>query len=539
MRGSSVTWLRARSGIGLSLAAALALGGCNQASPGPSGNAVQTASAGVGSAATSGGAGAGCRIAPTINAQLPNDVSSSDQADADCFAWQSFIALNWRADPANPGYPDPKAQPQNFGAPDDAAPKVWETYLEAGAVFAGPLQGAWRAKRPAMKSLARTSKFGAVDLSSIFQAGSGDHWLTNQRGDLTYYEIMVNRDEYEFITQQKGFDLTTAQGQLACAEQRGKQIPEGPPIPTLPYRGGLSMPSGTRNGWTDTDCTGAGKNWGDGVGAMEIKASWTPLPADHSLDYRYKTAIAEISDPVTKTTRKVTVGLVGLHVLRKTIGRQQWVWSTFEQIDNSPDEATNKNGFSPPALPKNPNPIGRFPGFTYFNPACTPESDPTYGCRHNFPPRPCGKGGVCMPYNKPMQITRLNPVGQTANAVTAYVWNQLPQRSVFNYYRLIDVQWPQDVKKIVPSQQRLPLPMGNPKPSGVAGGVGQIVANTTLESFQQKQAACMDCHANYAQIYYKQLKANGPNGLRTISKPTPEGLFASDFSFLFITETRR
>ncbi|MBM0514115.1 hypothetical protein, partial [Aeromonas hydrophila] len=74
---------------------------------------------------------------------------------------------------------------------------------------------------PTAKVLSRTSKFGAADLSDIYQAGSGHHWLTNARGDLTYYEIMMNRDEYEFITTQK-FDLTSAAGQLACASQPGK-----------------------------------------------------------------------------------------------------------------------------------------------------------------------------------------------------------------------------------------------------------------------------------------------------------------------------
>lgn len=122
--------------------------------------------------------------------------AGTDQLGVNCFAWQEFVALNWRADPARPGYPDPAAGPAQFGNPADAAPTVWETYFEAADVFGGTLQGDWQAKRPEGKRLFRTSKFHALDLSDITQAGEGHHWLTNQRGEITYYEVMMNRDEY-------------------------------------------------------------------------------------------------------------------------------------------------------------------------------------------------------------------------------------------------------------------------------------------------------------------------------------------------------
>ena len=31
-----------------------------------------------------------------------------------------------------------------------------------------------------------------------------------------------------------------------------------------------------------------------------------------------------------------TMGLVGLHIVSKTPARPQWIWSTFEQVDNVP-----------------------------------------------------------------------------------------------------------------------------------------------------------------------------------------------------------
>ena len=528
-----------RGAVALILAAGLTTGGCKVAGPSGSNSSTTTS---VSTASASATPVNPCTNGPkTLVSKLASS-PATDDTSIDCFAWQEFVALNWQADPANPGYPDPKALPASFGTPGDTTPKVWESYFEASAVFtATPMKGNWQAKRPALKVLSRTSKFGASDLTDIYQAGSGHHWLTSARGDLTYYEIMMNRDEYEFITTQK-FDLTSAAGQLACASQPGKPIgDDGPPSPNAEKRGGLTMPEGQLQGWDDTDCEGNIKTYGDHVGAMEVKASWTPLPADHSLDYRYKTALAEIVDPTTKAKRQVTVGLVGLHIARKTVAFHQWIWATFEQIDNTPDEAAG-GGVAAPTLPANPNQKPAS-GYTFFNPKCDPKTNP-FQCVHNAPPTPCpaAPGGTCQPYTAPMQITRVVPVSTTANSVTAYYWSLLPANSVFNYYRLIGVQWPTNMGNPLPAGQRLPLPQGTPSPKGVAGGTGQILADTTLESFQQTQAACMDCHANFTSIASAPaLRASAVGGLRKVSKAVAgaQQPYASDYSFLFLTETKR
>jgi len=518
--GTSVLAL-ATTGLGLTLA----LSSCGKHDGNNSGNAVTATNP--------------CTVGPaTLDPVMPNSFDKSE-VGLDCFAWQSFVALNWKADPSNPGYPDPKSTAATFGMPDDQTPKVWETYLEAATVFGNGLKGQWKSKRPAVKMLTRISKTGDLDLSDITQAGGGHHWLTNQRGDITYYEVMMNRDEYEFITEQK-FDLTTAAGQLACATQPGRHISDSHP-PGGPLRGGLTMPEGQFPGWNDTDCEGNVKAYGDHVGAMEIKAAWTPLPADHSLDSRYVTSVAMITDPSTGAQRQVTVGLVGLHIARKRVANHQWAWATFEHIDNSPDEGPN-GAVTDPVLPANPNIVPRT-GFTFFGAGCDPAKSP-YGCVHNAAPTWCppAVGSTCVPspYNAPMQITRLNPVGSAANSVTAWFWSLMPAKSVFNYYRLINVQWPTNPGDPMGPKQTVPLPMGTPMPQGAAGGTNQILSNTTLESFQQSSAACMDCHV-YAQIASPPTLATTPGGLRKLVKPVAGGtpVYSSDYSFIFATETRR
>jgi hypothetical protein len=490
---------------------------------------------------------------PTKTSALPK-VPGNTQLQVDCEAWQAFIALNWRADPANPGQPD-NSPWESFGTPGDTSLTVWESYHEAANVFGGQLKGKWQAKRPSIKRLARTSKFGSLDLTDIGQAGKGFHWLTNQRGDLTYYEVLMNQDEFEFVTE-NNFDLTTAAGQYLCATQKGQQLGDAgrPPPPDGPYRGGMNLPAGQAAAWDDTDCKGNKKGFGRGDGSIEIKAAWTPLPADRSLDYRYKTAIAQIQDPATKRMRQVTVGLVGLHIVRKRFPRLPWVWATFEHIDNSPDENRDaRAGWSPPVLPPNPNQV-KLAGFTYFNPSCNSKTDKAYGCAHNLAPtRPCIRGidpYNCQPFRAPMQITRINRVAEPANSVTAYAWSLMPRKSVFNYYRLINVQFPQEgigppPKHPAPGTKvKWPLTMGRPIPSGAGGGtapdVRQIVSNTTMESFQQKSNSCLDCHV-YAPIASAPASPRpGVGGLRKQSRTagqTPP--FASDYSFIFSSETKR
>ena len=85
---------------------------------------------------------------------------------------------------------------------------------------------------------------------------------------------------------------------------------------------------------------------------MDIKSAWidmtnVPNPS------RYYTRLAWLVDPISGqcSPAPVTVGLVGLHIVQKTPTRPQWIWSTFEQIDNVPPP-----GFVPPTSAKTADP---------------------------------------------------------------------------------------------------------------------------------------------------------------------------------------
>src|ERR1700738_1493664 len=59
---------------------------------------------------------------------------------------------------------------------------------------------------------------------------------------------------------------------------------------------------------------------------------------------RYYTRMARIMDPVTGECSDMRVGLVGLHIVQKTPTRPQWIWSTFEQVDNVPSSKAQGGG---------------------------------------------------------------------------------------------------------------------------------------------------------------------------------------------------
>lgn len=68
-----------------------------------------------------------------------------------------------------------------------------------------------------------------------------------------------------------------------------------------------------------------------------IKVAWLDMagfPAEQVK--RYYTRSAVMRQPGTGTCSRVTVGLVGLHIVQKTSSRPQWIWSSYEQIDNVP-----------------------------------------------------------------------------------------------------------------------------------------------------------------------------------------------------------
>lgn len=430
---------------------------------------------------------------------VPSDATMSSQSDANCFAWAEFVALNWPVD-----------QSAGFGDPGDVAPVQWQTFMPLQLLFppGGTEPPAWGALPPVPANcqkqlnasaagreflashmrpmlLSAASKFSINASPSSFPSISGQaaplnqpNWLGAQNGTNVWYEVRINKDEYQYIVDNG----------LYNANNQATWIAQNKPI---------VLPKGKKGGI---------------VGSIELKAAWmeVPDPADKRWN-RYKISRGIVIDPSTNVCRVVTLALVGLHIIHKTSNQPQWVWATFEHVDNVPSP-TNANGpfsFSsgncqPRSLvvPKNCLPKGTNSPVTV---GCTPNVAPPYYLCAGSP------GPV------PIQVSRVTPLDNDAQQT-----NQTLQRaiaaaypnSIWQYYQLINVVWSTSKPPDPTVPPTVPL-----NPTGLLPPIP--VANTTLETYVQAKS-CTDCHRS-ATI------------AKTAGNPNPS--WASDFSFAFGTAT--
>lgn len=443
------------------------------------------------------GSTSNCLAPPTLTPVVPVDLALTRQADANCFAWQEFIALNWAASATRRGQPDPGTPPARFGQPGATQPAVWETYKQADEIFLANARdpGQWNATPARHVKLlgglrTRLSPEPNLDLSDIGQASQGHPWLTAQSGLLTLYERGVNEDAYSYIRMNRLYD--------ADAQRRFARAP------------GINLPDGTASS------AGYGK-----MGAIEIKAAWLELP--NPADWpRFKISKAVVSYP-GQPSRTVVVGLTGLHIIHKTALGQQFIWATFEHRQNAPDATQVAAGqLTPP--------------YTYFNPDCNPDVD-HYRCVPNADPAKVNGGRK--PYGAPIQVVRTTPIATRPNndvaGLNEYVWRQViapsSPDSAFLNYQLVNTLW-SNQNTPVKAGARVPLPAPQLSP----GASQEPVANTTMETYVQN-LTCLACHASAPVSKNGILARLGPtkvfNPAIAGTAQAAQNDLASDYSFLF------
>ncbi|ASU34568.1 hypothetical protein [Mucilaginibacter xinganensis] len=377
---------------------------------------------------------------------LPTDsvLDTQIRHDFDLFSWQSFIALNW---PLNK---------QNVIGQQGDNNTVWETWKENYQVFLpdGSKPDPWdAAKQGKEKLLVQVGKTPTVltDVTQPFLTGP----LIDQNGQYTRFQIVMNEEMFDYIDTNT---LYNYQGQLRFDK-------------TIDFPGG--------------------DNPTKKYGAIMVKASWKILGKGDDTS-RFHKANATIHVPaipgrgIHDTTYKALVGLVGLHIGTKSKTNPQWIWSTFEQVDNAPT-------------------FGQI-GDVHYNFYNKQASDRKVNNKPDEPWDPNRPGQV------PSQIVRLTPVFSGTQALNDFFHKQLAAinpKSVWQYYELVGTQWPVHARQ---------LPAGDPFPV--------FMANATLESYiqgtvrdgkvvytQGVTSSCIGCH----------------NGATTL------GGKASDFTYLLRT----
>ena len=420
-------------------------------------------------AAAVAGIGAAVAAGPDFDANAPVPLSATIPADVDPTVrdallekgdlllahrlferqqWAAFVALNWPTD--------------DSGAPlaavgDDGDP-AWSNWIETYQVFkpkgaepdpwdgrhrsvplaeavqkplpddTGPVGYPELGHRDArlLHNLSSTQKLNvATETDQAFSFSVFD-----QYGRPAYYESLINKVEYDLIVDNK---LYEAGGLANYIAKNGK----------------LTFPAGSFEG--------------NKPGAIEVKVAWRVL--DPAMDdfSRYLTQPAYVvSGADDPTWKAVTVGLVGFHIAQKTETSPQWIWSTFEHVDNITvnrlHEITTADGTK------------RRLQASFNDAECE-------WCPVNVPVPP-DENGV-----RRTQVTRLVPVpGETAalndrmRAVLAEAGSKL------QYYEMIGVQWP--TYPDVQPQRGAAFPGSV---VNVSGGepLMQYLANSVMETFSQ------------------------------------------------------
>lgn len=400
-------------------------------------------------------AGPSIVLSPT----LPADVSFGNtvtlpalQKDFDIFSWNSFIAAVWPPGPGGTG--DPSKKPGEGATGDN--PTVWETYKDASTIFLpGGKAPAWDAPatippacraafKPGMKVLSQIGKTPGLLNETVQPFDTGP--LVDQNHAYTRFEIVVNRSMFDYILSNT---LYSQAGQKA-------------------FSGPVKFPCGG----------------GNQVGAVMIKASWKVLGAgDDPSRFHVSQALvytpATTNPPVQESCVAQTVGLAGLHIGHKVNSAPQWVWSTFEQVDNVPTAAAVKSG----TLKAH---------YNYYDPACKT-------CVVNeAPPRPWIPNQTTTPASQVVRVDTLPDFAHVSadeqNKTALGLLRGVNEKSVWQYYELVSTQWPTDPG---PGNCNASAtdPLGNPAP--------QFLANTTLETYIQGttpnvSSSCIECHGNAA-----------------------------------------
>jgi len=411
------------------------------------------------------------KLKPVLNGNIPREVPkfpfSSFPIDTrpmfDHFMWQNFIALMWPADAhGTPYQPD---NPSVFGKYDASRQPAWVGWKSANDLYPedGSAPPAWDQSNtesvcrnyPASDTrlmLIRLTEFGTI-ADELNQAFAGP--LPDQTGLFTRYSIAINRAEYDFVRDHKYY-------------LRAK----------WPADGKITLPASSA----------------EAVGSIEVKAAWRDLsrvpPKFWGRFYHLQALVAlPGSCKIERGTQRTTcecapleVGLVGFHINHKTAEFPQWVWSTFEQVDNLGEDPTTP----PDMLP------------SYFD----PEFYKKHGGTRSNPPEHPGSSRVpgADDYDPtPINVARLSAIPSTPQGHSTVELNQIYRAlfkgTVWENYELIGTQW-STLPSFAP-QSPLNSDFGCEDGTAPAAG-GQAfpqcqVANITMETYHQYDS-CQNCH---------------------------------------------
>ncbi|MEK6260933.1 MAG: hypothetical protein AABP62_20220 [Planctomycetota bacterium] len=398
---------------------------------------------------------------------IPTEVSPRAQIEFDAFGWKEFVALNW---PANAdGTPNTTI---TIGQSDDVA-RVWQFWMGPSAVFKS--DGSKPTWTPGAGLTSYQLTKAPDDIATPFVDAL--HFpIVDQDRNFAVLGLGMNKVMFDYIVEN---NLYNKEGQRTGAD--GNRLPIG-------KEKFVSFPRGS----------------------MEIKTAWRmfpehPSPADLELMKRYyitksTVRIAARNSRDSKDREIVAnLGLVAMHIVQKTPQDPQWVWSTFEQIDNLiPAPNQTKATFRNPTEPDQ-NPI-----LTPVPPGVIPNiADPTKPYAQPY------LWDLAAPFATPnqripTQVNRVTPIMMTAqdnNIIWQRSLKEVSADSKWQYYQTIGTQWPTKPYARKPGEtpmlERFIEPPGsNPTIATYEGAPEPAkLANIPMEVYNQKTSSCIVCHS--------------------------------------------
>jgi len=419
-----------------------------------------------------------------INAQKFGEV----QRIFEVLSWQMFISLNWPLD--KDGKPAADIS--------DTGHRTWERWKESYEIFrdSGATPKPWGSQADLPNSLRgkvnpgdneellfRTSKFTSFDQTKfkinpkgkrpapqlrddIDQAFTSAIW--DQRGHVVRYEIRLNKPTVDYIVKN---DLYNIDGQILFSSQ--KKV--------------VSFPISTMAD----------------AGAIELKFAWKIMVRDSDAMERYFTKRVKVLDSNQKV-HEATVGLVGMHIGIKTVSSPQWIWATFEQVDNVETNALTKvDGH-------------------YLRPSFNNPDNSTLPIN-------------VFPTNHPLknQVQRVIPIPIATQELNRQVQSVLNKNNSFwQYYQLIGTQWPTQPKAaaypLCPATYKLPDAVTN-KSGGMP--VPTYLTNMVMETYFQGETVGGDTTSKY-----NMLIANEPAYFQIEGNPKDTNKKAAVNQIIFGTE---
>ena len=438
----------------------------------------------------------------------PTQASGDVETPFDNMAWQMFVALNWAA-----------SETRNIAAVGLTKPgqRVWQTYRKVSSLFCNsPVQAVCPNNGLPVISIGSDGNGNPAPNNEEYFQASTNLPLIDINGNWTMFERRVNDVEAAYLLAPNGQfsqTLTTLDGQRNFI----KSHPKGASF--TPSR---ATPLGT-------------------PGSIEIKVSWRILDPtkgdDPSRYYTQQAVLAVAGDLVNggnKVCATVTLGLVGMHIIqrnpvdpRNAALLPQWIWATFEHVDNAPMAMVPchvNTGCGPePNYINGPTCGAAAPGrsarYSYYN-----QNSGTQNT--NIIPKsvnPNNSGSF--PWNSSQPYAQGATTPATAMPQATRCWEIFPttaqldlqwQTKLASYnsplknYFLVGTQWGGTLE---PRKTQLPL-----------NAVPAMLSNLTLETYIQNYTgsmkdtpgpgSCVSCHGQFATL--------------AVGNPPPP----SDFSFL-------